>query len=73
MAAGEYEKAAGYLNNIVAFRDFLAGHDLWPSFSVGMNLLGYEGNFAPDYMMPFNEACREELRAFMLGIGEAVK
>ena len=73
MAAGDYDKAAGYLNNIVAFRDFLAGHDLWPSFSVGMNLLGYEGNFGPDYCAPFNEAFREDLRAFMVGIGEPVK
>lgn len=72
MAAGDYQKAAGHLSNIVALRDFMAGHDLWPSFSKGMNLLGYEGNFCPDYVLPFNEAYLEPLRAEMLRIGEPV-
>ena len=73
MAQGDYDKAAEYLNNIIALRDFFVARDLWPSFSTAMNLLGYEGNFGPDYCAPFNEAFREELRAFMVGIGEAVK
>ena len=73
MAAGDFDKAAAYLNNIIDFRDFLAAHDLWPSFSTGMNLLGYKGNFAPDFMPAFQEAYRDDLRAFMERIGEPVK
>lgn len=73
MAAGDFDKAAEYLNNIVDFRDFLAAHDLWPSFSTGMNMLGYEGNFAPDFVPAFQEAYRDDLRAFMERIGEPVK
>ena len=72
MAAGDWAKAAQHLSNIVALRDFLAAHDLWPSFSKGMNLLGYAGNFAPDYTLPFCEEHLDALRAEMLRIGEPV-
>lgn len=72
MAAGNYQKAAEHLNNIVGLRDFFASHDLWPSFSKGMNLLGYEGSFIPDYVLPFNEEHLASLRNEMLRIGEPV-
>jgi len=72
MAAGDYDKAAQHLNNIVGLRDLMAACDLWPAFSKGMNLLGYEGNFAPDYILPFNEAHLEKLRDRMIAIGEPV-
>jgi len=70
MAAGDFETGAACLNNIVAFRDFFLAHDLWPSFTVAMNLLGYEGNFAPDYTSPIKEAYIPEIRAEMVRIGE---
>ena len=72
MAAGDYDKAAQHLSNIVGLRDLMAGCDLWPSFSKGMNLLGYEGNFSPDYVLPFNENHLEKLRSEMIRIGEPV-
>lgn len=72
MANGDYDKAAQHLNNIVGLRDLMASCDLWPSFSKGMNLLGYEGNFSPDYVLPFNEANLEKLREKMISIGEPV-
>ena len=72
MAEGNYEKAAMHLNNITGLRDFMASCDLWPAYSKGMNLLGYEGNHAPDYMLPFNEANLEKLRNKMIEIGEPV-
>ena len=71
-AAGDWDKAATHLTNIVALRDFMAGHDLWPSFSKGMNLLGYEGQHTPDYVLPFNEEHLDALRAEMVRIGEPV-
>lgn len=72
LAAGDYDKAAVCLSNIVDLRDFMAAHDLWPSFSKGMNLLGYEGNHTPDYVLPFNEDYLDALRAEMIRIGEPV-
>lgn len=70
MAAGDFETGAECLNNIVALRDFFLAHDLWPSFTVAMNLLGYEGNFAPDYTSPIKECYIPEIRAEMIRIGE---
>jgi len=70
MAEGDYEAAAAYLNNIVGLRDFFVAHDLWPSFSVAMNLLGCEGNFAPDYISPLKEGYMAEIRNELIRIGE---
>lgn len=70
MAEGNYEEAAKYLSNIVELRDFFVAHDLWPSFSTSMNLLGYEGNFAPDYVSPIKEAYIEEIKEELVRIGE---
>lgn len=69
MAEGDYEAAAKYLNNIVGLRDFFLARDLWPSLR-RMNLLGYEGNFAPDYTSPIKESYIPEIRAEMIRIGE---
>ena len=70
MAAGDYDGAAVYLNNILALRDFFVAHDLWPSFTAAMNLLGYEGLFAPDYVTLVSEQYVEEIRGEMQRIGE---
>ena len=72
MKAGDFAQAAGYLKNIVALRDFMAGHDLWPSYTAGMNLLGYAGSFGPDYVAPFKGEYREALTELMRRIGEPV-
>ena len=45
----EWEKAAAIQQRITAFRDEMLKLDVLPAFSYGMNLLGYDGNFAPDY------------------------
>ena len=70
MAEGDYATAASCLNNIVALRDFFVGHDLWPSFTTAMNLLGYEGEYGPDYVSPIKEAYIEEIRNELIRIGE---
>ncbi len=70
MAAGDYDAAAGYLDNIVGLRDFFIPRNLWPSFSTAMNLLGYEGNFAPDYVSPIEEKYIEEIKNELIRIGE---
>ena len=70
MEKGDYDKAAEYLNNIIALRDFFVARDLWPSFSVAMNLLGYEGNFTPDYISPIREQYIAEIKDELIRIGE---
>ena len=72
MAEGDYETAAACLSNIVALRDFFLTKDLWPAYSTAMNLLGYEGNFAPDYNPPIVQAYIPEIRAELIRIGEVV-
>lgn len=70
MAAGDFDSAAVYLDFIVGLRDFFLQRDLWAAFSTAMNLLGYEGNFAPDYMAPIQPAYIPEIRAELERIGE---
>lgn len=72
MEAGDYDTAGECLNNIVGLRDFFVGHDLWPSFSAAMNLLGYEGTHHPDYISPLKEGYLELIRAELVRIGENV-
>jgi 4-hydroxy-tetrahydrodipicolinate synthase len=47
--AEEYDKAGEALNRMMAGRDQMFALGIWPAFSCAMNLLGYEGSFAPDY------------------------
>lgn len=72
MAKGDYETAAQRLNNIVALRDFFVSHDLWPSFTAAMNLLGYEGSYGPDYVSEIQAGYLEAIRQEMIRIGEPV-
>lgn len=70
MAEGDYDTAAAALDNILALRDFFVARDLWPSYTIAMNLLGYEGDFGPDYVSPIKEAYIEEIREELVRIGE---
>ena len=73
MAKGDYDTAAVCLSNIVALRDKFISCDLWPAYTCAMNLLGYEGDFAPDYNLGLREGCAEQVRAEMTRIGEPIK
>ncbi len=67
---GERETAAVHMNNIVALRDFFIAHNLWPSYTAAMNLLGCEGKFSPDYNPDVTPELLETVRAEMIRIGE---
>ena len=67
---GDRETAAVHMNNIVAFRDFFVAHNLWPSFTAAMNLLGCEGKFSPDYNPDVTPELIDTVRAEMIRIGE---
>lgn len=68
--AGNRADAAKYLDNIIAFRDFFLEMDLWPAFSAAMNLLGFEGFFAPDWATPLAPEAVEKVKQKMIEIGE---
>ena len=70
MHAGDQTGAAEALNNIIAFRDKLLGWDLWPAYSAAMNLLGWEGLHAPDWVMPSSPEIVELVKTEMKRIGE---
>lgn len=63
--AGDMATAAHHLDLILNTRTFLFKFGIWRGFSYCMNLLGYEGNFKPDYVLPLNESEQAEVRAFL--------
>lgn len=70
MAAGDYATAAAALDNITALRDFFVARDLWAAYSKAMNLLGYDGNYAPDYVSPIHEEYIGQIYDELVRIGE---
>jgi len=46
-------------------RDIFAKEEIMPSFTCAMNLLGYEGSYAPDYYQPSSPAQCERVEKFM--------
>jgi 4-hydroxy-tetrahydrodipicolinate synthase len=49
LSAGDMKTAKLKLNSMMAARDKMFSGGIWPMFSKAMNLLGFPGNFAPDY------------------------
>ena len=70
MHAGNKAAAAAALDNIIAFRDKMLGWDLWPAYSAAMNLLGWEGLHAPDWVTPSSAEIVAQVKAEMERIGE---
>lgn len=70
MEAGDREGAAEALNRILSFRDKLLEWDLWPAYSAAMNLLGWEGLHAPDWVTPSDPQTVALVKAEMERIGE---
>ena len=68
--AGDKETAAKHLDNIIALRDLFCDCDLGPAFSAAMNLLGFEGLHAPDWVSPVSEETKDRIRAELIRIGE---
>ena len=68
--AGDAKGASLHLANIIRLRDTMAKYDIFPSFTVTMNLLGMSGSFAPDYNLPVGPEGVAELKKVMQEIGE---
>ena len=70
MRAGDKAAAAQALNNIIELRDKMLGWDLWPAYSAAMNLLGWEGIHAPDWITESSPEIVAQVKAEMERIGE---
>jgi len=70
MERNDFEKAAVYLDNILNLRDMFRANSLWPCYTVAMNLLGYEGQYGPDYVSPGKDTVPAMVEAEMHRIGE---
>lgn len=70
MRAGDKAAAAQALDNILTFRDKMLGWDLWPAYSAAMNLLGWEGLHAPDWVTESSPEIIALVKAEMERIGE---
>ena len=70
MEENDYDTASKCLNNILSLRDLFVDNDLWPSYTAAMNMLGYEGDFAPDYISKVTDKAVENVRKEMIRIGE---
>jgi 4-hydroxy-tetrahydrodipicolinate synthase len=65
LEAGDGALAAKSLDDILLLRDTFVEVGVFPGFTHAMNLLGFEGTFHPDYMLPIDEAGREKVKACM--------
>ena len=66
----DYNTAAKYLDNIISLRNILVKRDVLGSFSITMNILGFEGNFGVDFCMQPDETAYEEIWDELVRIGE---
>jgi len=69
-AGGDNDGAKKVLGDMMGFRDQMHANSIWVCFSYAMNMLGYAGNFAPDYELPVSDRGREVVKAGLAGLGE---
>lgn len=71
---GDVAAGNAAVERIMAARDQMFALELWPAFTEAMNLLGYEGNFSPDYEPVFDPVKDKQkldaVRALMVQTGE---
>lgn len=68
--AGDFETGKRELNSMMAARDEMFVMGIWPSFSCAMNLLGFPGNFSPDYEPTLAEESKLRVKAILKRMGE---
>jgi len=67
---GDFEGAKTTLHEMMQVRDEMIRFGIWPTFSYGMNLLGYPGNFAPDYELGITAEGKKATEAGLARLGE---
>ena len=71
LKTGDFNGGGKHLDNILSLRQtFLTTGGIFPSFTAAMNLLGYEGNFSPDYAISVGQDAILKIEAAMKKIGE---
>lgn len=68
--SGDIESAKIELSKMMHVRDKMLALGIWPAFTHAMNLLGYEGSFAPDYEPELTEQEKLEVEALMNSLDE---
>ncbi len=63
---GEFEEASKQLDKILLLRNTFIKVGIKRGFTYAMNFLGYEGNFAPDYMVLEKNNAKEVVRECMI-------
>jgi len=69
-AKGFFEEGGKCLNRVLELRDTLFQYNIFPAFSLAMNLLGCPGNHAPDYETASPREAGEVILAKMTEMGE---
>jgi 4-hydroxy-tetrahydrodipicolinate synthase len=72
LAAGDTNRAKILLNRMMDGRDRMIAQGIWPAFSRAMNLLGFPGNFAPDYEPALDAAGEALVEEILTDTGEVI-
>lgn len=67
---GDFELGKKTMNRLMQGRDDMLAIGIWPAFTHAMNLLGFEGNFSPDYEPKLTEEQKSTVKAIMIRAGE---
>lgn len=70
LSAGDFELGKATLNGMMAARDKMFTVGIWTAFTYAMNLLGFEGCFAPDYEPVIREDQKALIRSILVEQGE---
>jgi len=65
LKTGDRELAAVCLDQIVGLRNLFVEVGIFPGFTHAMNLLGFEGDFHPDYCTPLNPQQADKVKSYM--------
>ena len=68
--SGDFAEAKEALAMMMDTRDIMLGAGIWPAFTYAMNLLGYEGNFHPDYEVDIADSKKAIVKEALENIGE---
>jgi 4-hydroxy-tetrahydrodipicolinate synthase len=69
LSAGSVDEGRRNLDRILDLRNTFVSIGVMKGFTVAMNLLGYAGSFAPDYVVDASEGEREFIEARMRALG----
>jgi 4-hydroxy-tetrahydrodipicolinate synthase len=69
LANKDNDKASDYLGKILELRNLFLKVEIWMGYTYAMNLLGYEGIFAPDYGYRYDKENYGKVKDCMVSLG----